>query len=208
MKLLFASPSRDLADSVALLLTRQGYEVDTVYDGVQALDRLNRQPYDCLVTQLDLPRLDGAGVLRYARGSVGVSIGILPVSTLDYADLCRQSAFDVLLPRPFAVQTLLDVLARLAEAEPTLCRDGLTIDYAAKEVRKGEAHARLTLPELDVMRLLAEKGTVTAVGVEQTLSAVGVDSSAFKVVRALNGKLRLAGIPVRVQTNKEGYTLV
>jgi type II secretory ATPase GspE/PulE/Tfp pilus assembly ATPase PilB-like protein len=49
------------------LLEREGFRVVEAGDGVAALDEVDRSAPDIMVLDLDLPRLDGYGVLRYLR---------------------------------------------------------------------------------------------------------------------------------------------
>ena len=49
------------------LLERDGFKVVEAGDGVAALDEVDRSAPDVIVLDLDLPRLDGYGVLRYLR---------------------------------------------------------------------------------------------------------------------------------------------
>ena len=56
--------ARDLA---AGALRAAGWQVDTAPDGPVAIDRLQRGPYDLLVTELHLPGLDAFALVREAR---------------------------------------------------------------------------------------------------------------------------------------------
>jgi DNA-binding response OmpR family regulator len=49
------------------LLERDGYEVTEAADGVQALDQIDRHAPDIVVLDLNLPGLDGYGVLSHLR---------------------------------------------------------------------------------------------------------------------------------------------
>ncbi len=53
-----------LADIVAQVLKSEGYVVDTARDGMEALARLAQRQYDVIVTDLRMPKLDGAGLYR------------------------------------------------------------------------------------------------------------------------------------------------
>jgi DNA-binding response OmpR family regulator len=49
------------------LLEREGYHVVEAADGVEALDEIDRHAPDLIVLDLNLPRLDGYGVLSHLR---------------------------------------------------------------------------------------------------------------------------------------------
>jgi two-component system alkaline phosphatase synthesis response regulator PhoP len=49
------------------LLEREGYTIVEAADGIQALDEIDRSAPDAIVLDLNLPRLDGYGVLSHLR---------------------------------------------------------------------------------------------------------------------------------------------
>ncbi|MGH7325954.1 MAG: response regulator [Candidatus Rokuibacteriota bacterium] len=61
---LVVDDDRRLADIVAQVLKSEGYAVDTAPDGMEALARLAQRQYDVIVTDLRMPKLDGAGLYR------------------------------------------------------------------------------------------------------------------------------------------------
>ena len=52
---------------LANVVERQKLEVDTAKDGVEAIDRLDRNDYSVIVLDLMMPRIDGFGVLRHMK---------------------------------------------------------------------------------------------------------------------------------------------
>jgi CheY-like chemotaxis protein len=53
-----------LGAAVAEALTDAGFLVDRAVDGIEALDRLQERPYDLIVCDLKMPRLDGPAFFR------------------------------------------------------------------------------------------------------------------------------------------------
>jgi two-component system chemotaxis response regulator CheY len=53
-----------ISDLVVDMLDMDGYEVDTAPNGMDALDKLQNQRYDLIVTDLHMPKLDGSGFYR------------------------------------------------------------------------------------------------------------------------------------------------
>ena len=64
---LLAEDDEDLLSLLSHYLTRAGCRVEAVRNGGAARARLRRYPYHALVCDLDLPVLDGAGVLLWLR---------------------------------------------------------------------------------------------------------------------------------------------
>lgn len=67
MRLLIVEDEKELCDTVAASLYRAGYEVDTCYDGGEALDYILTEEYDLIVLDLNLPGMDGMELLRELR---------------------------------------------------------------------------------------------------------------------------------------------
>jgi two-component system, NtrC family, response regulator HydG len=49
------------------LLSSHGFQLDSAADGAAALERISELPPDVLITDLDMPRLDGMGLLKELR---------------------------------------------------------------------------------------------------------------------------------------------
>ena len=67
MTVLLVEDEENLRRLLKDLLEREGFKVVEAGDGVAALDEVDRSAPDVIVLDLDLPRLDGYGVLRYLR---------------------------------------------------------------------------------------------------------------------------------------------
>ncbi len=67
MRLLIIEDEKDICDTVAKSLYNAGYEVDTCYDGNDALDYLLTENYDLVVLDLNLPGKDGMEILKELR---------------------------------------------------------------------------------------------------------------------------------------------
>ena len=58
-KILLIDDERDLVETVAFRLETAGYEVISVYDGKDGLDRAKKENPDLIILDLMLPRIDG-----------------------------------------------------------------------------------------------------------------------------------------------------
>ena len=67
MRLLIVEDEKELCDTVAKTLYHVGYEVDTCYDGSEALDYILAENYDLIVLDLNLPGMDGMELLKELR---------------------------------------------------------------------------------------------------------------------------------------------
>lgn len=64
-----ADDSASVRQMVAFTLRQSGYEVVEAVDGKEALARLGSQKVDLLVTDLNMPGLDGIGLIRAVRAN-------------------------------------------------------------------------------------------------------------------------------------------
>ena len=55
MRILFAEDDRDLSNAVKTLLERNGYQVDAVYDGLDAVDYAAAEAYDGMILDWMMP---------------------------------------------------------------------------------------------------------------------------------------------------------
>lgn len=85
MRLLIVEDERDLATAIATGLERQGFAVDLAFDGEQGLALARTCPYDGIILDRMLPRLDGLEVCRALRQD-GKNVGILMLTAKDSVD--------------------------------------------------------------------------------------------------------------------------
>jgi DNA-binding response OmpR family regulator len=62
--ILVVDDDAQIARTLADLLTAEGHAVDTAPDGLTALAKLDTRPFDVVITDLRMPRLDGPGLYR------------------------------------------------------------------------------------------------------------------------------------------------
>ena len=67
MKLLLAEDEPSLSRAVQVLLERNGYSVDPVFDGETALDAISNGIYDAAILDIMMPKKDGLEVLKAVR---------------------------------------------------------------------------------------------------------------------------------------------
>lgn len=77
-----ADDSASVRQMVAFTLKQHGYEVIEAADGRDALTRLGSQKVDMLITDLNMPNLDGIGLVKGVRaGSLNRMIPIVMLTT-------------------------------------------------------------------------------------------------------------------------------
>jgi two-component system response regulator MprA len=146
--------------SIDRALRLEGYEVDTVASGGEALEAVASNSPDALVLDLQLPDLDGLAVCRRIR-EAGDDIPILMLTARHGIDDRVQgldAGADDYLVKPFALEELLArlraLLRRRFEGEGGVLRfDELTLDLASREAHRGARAFPLTRIEFDLLEL-------------------------------------------------------
>ncbi|MCB9536425.1 MAG: sigma-54-dependent Fis family transcriptional regulator [Myxococcales bacterium] len=146
--ILVADDESNLRKVLGALLRRQGYRVDTVADGAEALARLDEADYAAVISDLRMPGVDGMALLR----RVGERLPDLPViiitahGTVDTAvEALKAGAFDF-ITKPFDQAELAKVVEKAVathrlnrteshphEVEPAKGRFGLIGTSAAMQ---------------------------------------------------------------------------
>ena len=99
------------------ILERAGYEVSVASDGMEALARLEGGAIDLVLTDVEMPRMDGFALTRAIRGRPDLAnLPVLIVTTLDSAEH-RQEGLDsgadaYIVKSSFDERSLLDAVTR------------------------------------------------------------------------------------------------
>ena len=110
-RVLIADDNADMRDYLVRLLRSDGYEVDAVTDGQQALDAVRAVVPDMVVSDVMMPRLDGLGLVAALRSdtrTAGVPVLLLSARAGQEASIGGlQAGADDYLVKPFAAAELL-----------------------------------------------------------------------------------------------------
>jgi CheY-like chemotaxis protein len=101
-RILLAEDDPGLSRSMDTWLTLEGFQVVTVFNGEEALNKLTSQRYDLLITDIAMPRLNGVELITHIR-QINPAMPILVVSgNLNDTILLRLQEMDVqyFLPKP------------------------------------------------------------------------------------------------------------
>ena len=110
---LVADDNGHVADSLALLLEREGHEVHVVDDGVAALIEAERRLPDAAVLDIGLAFFDGIQVARRLRQQYGDTLRLIACTGHDDDGTRRnivQAGFDVVLTKPAPARELADAV--------------------------------------------------------------------------------------------------
>lgn len=109
MRILLVEDDEKVRSYVQKGLKEAGHAIDVAEDGEQGLHMAQNEPYDVLVVDRMLPKLDGLELVKSLRGS-GAQMGVIILSALGDVDdrvMGLRSGGDDYLVKPFAFAELL-----------------------------------------------------------------------------------------------------
>ena len=181
MRILLAEDDLPLAEALTTLLTTAGYAVDYVHDGLSAMDLALTETFDLVILDLNLPGLDGLGVLRAIRARRNQAA--VMILTARGASEDRVKGLDLgaddYVTKPFdvaefeaRVRSLLRRQAGLRAA--TIQLGPLTFDLVARQFRVGGEAIDLPARELALLELLVTRAgrVVTRDAIVQSLTTI------------------------------------
>jgi DNA-binding NtrC family response regulator len=124
-KILVADDEPNLRKVLQALLRQQGFLVECVADGQEALTRLQQERFDAVVTDLKMPRLDGMALLRYVLANMREVpvIMITAHGTVDTAvEAVKAGAFDF-IQKPFEQEHLLNLIRKAVRQQSLAIKD-------------------------------------------------------------------------------------
>ena len=164
MQILIVEDEVLLAKSLREILEDSGHEVSLAYDGQEGLELARSTPFDLLILDLMLPKLNGFQVARTLRKErKGIAILMLTAKS-DILDRVEglDSGADYYLTKPFDKRELLaciNALLRRQGKEVNQISFGNTaLDLDSSELLSGENAIRLSSKEFQMMKLLLSEG--------------------------------------------------
>jgi two-component system, chemotaxis family, chemotaxis protein CheY len=117
-RILTIDDSKTIRDMLMLTLADAGFEVLQAVDGQDGLDVLSKQPVDVVITDINMPRMDGYEVIRQMRrNSAHKTIPILVLTTESESDkknLAREAGATGWMVKPFDPDRLIATINKVA----------------------------------------------------------------------------------------------
>jgi len=175
--ILLVDDERLLVKGLKRSLENEGYQVLAAYDGLEALELLDRQSVDLVILDIMLPQIDGFEVCRRLRKKSSVPVIMLTARGDDVDKIVGlELGADDYLAKPFNTRELIArikavlrrVSATTAELTPGPGKDrgygdedkiikagNLVIDPLRQQVRRGDEILDLTAREFELLYTLA-----------------------------------------------------
>jgi two-component system OmpR family response regulator len=170
MRVLIVEDESLLADRLATTLGERGYAVDLARDGERGDFLVSTEPYDAVILDLGLPRIDGLTLLeRWRAGGIAVPVLILTARG-SWSEKVRgiDGGADDYVTKPFQIEELLARLRALirrasGQLTPELRHGALVLDPRTSQVTLEGQPVKLTSHELRVLSyLMHHRGRVVS----------------------------------------------
>ena len=132
MKILLAEDEQQLSRVLETAMTHEGYQVDTAFDGQEAVDLAKENAYDLMILDIMMPVKTGIEALKEIRqtGNTTYVIMLTAMSEVDDKVTGLDAGADDYLTKPFSLKELLARLRsmsrRVATFTPNLLQIGQT----------------------------------------------------------------------------------
>lgn len=115
-KVLAIDDSRTIRGLLEATLNDAGFEVTTAEDGVEGVAKFSECDPDVVITDINMPNLDGFGVIEQLRGDVQTNVPILVLTTESSPEQkarAREGGATGWIVKPFNDASLIGVLRRV-----------------------------------------------------------------------------------------------
>ena len=161
MRLLVVEDEENLRTVIRKRLMKEGYSVDACGDGQEALDYMAVSPYDTVILDIMMPKMDGMEVLKKMRAG-GDQTPVLFLTAKDgIEDRVKglDSGADDYLVKPFAFEELLARIRVMIRRQSDSASDemtlaDLTVDAGKHSVTRGGKAVELSAKEFAVLEYL------------------------------------------------------
>ena len=161
-RILIVDDEPAIIKGLSFSLKQDGYEIDSAADGEEAVEKFNSNPYDLIILDVMLPRLNGLEVLERIREQSRIPVIMLTAKGEDMDKILGLDyGADDYITKPF---NILELKARIkavfrrlngANNEQVIRFKDMTINLSSRSVTIGDKDVNLTAKEFDLLQLFA-----------------------------------------------------
>ena len=218
MKILLAEDTKDMNRVVTAALEHQGYQVDSVFNGKDALEAAMQSGYDAMVMDIMMPEMDGIEVLKILREKKIITPILLLTAKTGIDDRVDglDAGADDYLTKPFSMKELLArvraMTRRKKQYESKIMTYGdISLNGDNFELRATNT-IRLSIKEFELLQTLmvnTETFLATDYFLEHIWDNSDAESSTVKLyVAYLNNKLKAVSSHVTIMEKNGTYKLM
>lgn len=220
MRILLCEDEKSLSKALKIILEKNNYSVDCVYNGKEALEYLQADNYDAVIMDVMMPIMDGITALKAIRaGGNGIPLLMLTAKAeIDDKVLGLDSGADYYLTKPFDTKELLAALRAITRCttpahNTKISYGNITLDRATFELSSAKGNFRLANKEFQMMEMLISNPH-NIISAERFMEKIwGFDSETevnvvWVYISYLRKKLLALGADVTIKASRNiGYSL-
>ena len=166
--ILVCDDDREIVDAIEIYLTQEGYHVLKAYDGMQAIQMLEREEIQLLIIDVMMPKLDGIRATLKIREKSSIPIIILSAKSEDVDKILGLNiGADDYVTKPFGMMELVSRIkavlrrSRKTEEKSQIELSGVCMNIKKHDVTVNGKEVALTLKEFELLeKLMLNKGIV------------------------------------------------
>ena len=207
-KILVCDDDREIVEAIEIYLSQEGYQILKAYDGIEALEILEKEEVNLLIIDVMMPRLDGIRATLKIREKNSLPIIILSAKSEDTDKILGLNiGADDYICKPF---NPLELVARVksnlrrytslgsltGENKAIYQVGGLILDDDIKQVTVDDEPVKMTPIEYNILLLLVKnQGKVFSIDqIYESIwneDAIGVDNTVAVHIRHIREKIEI-----------------
>jgi len=208
VNILVCDDDHEIVDAIEIYLLQEGYNIIKAYDGIEAIEAINKNDIQLLIIDVMMPRMDGIHAIMKIRETSSIPIIVLSAKSEDPDKILGLNVgADDYLPKPF---NPLELVARVksqlrrytklgnisTESQQIYAVGGLIINDDTKEVVVDDVPVKLTPIEYNILLLLVKnQGRVFSINqIYERIwneQAIGADNTVAVHIRHIREKIEI-----------------
>lgn len=208
-KILVCDDDREIVEAIEIYLSQEGYQILKAYDGIEALEILEKEKVNLLIIDVMMPRLDGIRATLKIREKNSLPIIILSAKSEDTDKILGLNiGADDYVTKPFnplelvarvksQLRRLNELVGTAQEPKETIYKvGGLQINDDLKQVTVDGEFVKLTPIEYNILLLLMKnQGKVFSINqIYESIwneEAIGADNTVAVHIRHIREKIEI-----------------
>ena len=205
-RILVCDDEKEIADALEIYLTNEGYKVSKAYNGIEALEKVEKEEIHLIIMDIMMPKMDGMRVTLKIREKKNIPILMLSAKSEDYDKILGLNiGADDYITKPFnPLELVARVKSQLRRCTQLSMKNnsqenlyeigGLAIYDDLKKVLIDGEEVKLTPIEYNILLLLVKnKGKVYSINqIYENIwneEAIGADNTVAVHIRHIREKI-------------------
>lgn len=116
-RILVVDDQKEIRDLLSKLFLSYGYEVDTAEDGEIAIEKVRQNPYDLLVIDYMMPRMNGIDLLKILKRENPQLLILMISGSMVGESFFTQLGADAFLTKPLDLSSVMILVEKILNSE-------------------------------------------------------------------------------------------